>query len=361
MYEPGFFAFTDQLKAISKSGDPLELVERHIDFEVFRPALEAALGYGDRPKGGRPPYDPVLMFKILVLGTMNNLSDDRIEFMIRDRLSWLRFLGFSLGETMPDGKTIWLFREKLTNAGAFEKLFEEFGELLRARGYESRSGQIADATVVSSPRQRMTDEERARAKKGESASQIWDKPEKARQKDVDARWTMKRVKMRKIDRDGKSGEGGGLLCEMKHGYKNHVSIDRKWRFVRCWSATDAARHDGHELENILDMGNSCKTVWADSAYLSAKNEAMLEEKGFKSQIHRKKPKGKPMPRHVSGANAKRSKMRACVEHVFADQKGPMEFTIRSVGLVRAEGRIAMTNLGYNMRRLICIERRMSAG
>ena len=184
----------------------------------------------------------------------------------------------------------------------------------------------------------------------------------ARQKDVDARWTMKRARMRKSDRGGKSGEGGaGVLCEMRHGYKNHVTIDRKWRFVRRWTATDAARHDGHELENILDMGNSCKTVWADSAYLSAKNEAMLEERGFKSQIHRKKPNGKPMPKHVSGANAKRSKMRACVEHVFADQNGPMDFSIRSVGLVRAEGRTATANICYNMRHAAFLGRRMAAG
>ena len=301
------------------------------------------------------------MFKILILGAMNNLSDEGIERMILDRLSWLRFLGFQLGESIPDEKTIWLFREKLTNAGAFEKLFADYEKQLRAKGYEPRQGQIADATVVSAPRQRMTDEEKARAKKGESASEIWDKPEKARQKDVDARWTMKRVKMRKIDGGGKSGEGGGGLCEMKHGYKNHVSIDRKWRLVRRWSATDAARHDGHELENLLDMNNGCKTVWADSAYLSAANEAMLEKRGFKSQIHRKKPKGKPMPRHVSGANAKRSKKRACVEHVFADQKGPMDFSIRSVGLARAEARIATVNICYNMRRAVYLGRRMAAG
>ena len=101
---------------------------------------------------------------------MNNLSDERIQYMILDRISWLRFLDFKLGETIPDRNTIWLFREKLTKAGAFEKLFQEYDEQLRAKGYEARSGQIADATVVSAPRQRMTDEERARAKKGESAS-----------------------------------------------------------------------------------------------------------------------------------------------------------------------------------------------
>ena len=111
------------------------------------------------------------------------------------------------------------------------------------------------------------------------------------------------------------------------------------------------------------MDNNCKTVWADSAQLSAKNQAMLKREGFKSQIRCKKPVGKPMPRLASRANEKRSKKRACVERVFADQKGAMEFTIRSVGLVRAEKRIAMSNLGYDMHRLICIclERRMAAG
>ena len=97
MYELGFFAFAAQMKAISKSGGPLELIERLVDFEAFRPTLDAALDYGDRPKGGRPPYDPVTMFKILILGAMNNLSDEGIERMILDWLGRLRFLGFQLG------------------------------------------------------------------------------------------------------------------------------------------------------------------------------------------------------------------------------------------------------------------------
>ena len=84
--------------------------------------------YGPRPKGGRPPYDPVMMFKVLVLATLHGQSDDRMEFLIRDRLSWMRFLGLHLGETTPDAKTIWLYREKLTKAGAFKQVFEAFGK-----------------------------------------------------------------------------------------------------------------------------------------------------------------------------------------------------------------------------------------
>ncbi len=139
MHAPGLFDLSDHLARLSATGDPLEALERHVDFEAFRTVLMEALGYGVRAKGGRPPYDPVTMFKVLVLASMHNLSDEGMEFLIRDRLSWLRFLRFQIGEPTPDQKTIWLLREKLTQekltqSGAFKSLFAAFEEqTLRAR------------------------------------------------------------------------------------------------------------------------------------------------------------------------------------------------------------------------------------
>ena len=178
MHVPGLFDLSDHLARLSATGDPLEALERHVDFEAFRTVLMEALGYGVRAKGGRPPYDPVTMFKVLVLASMHNLSDERMEFLIRDRLSWLRFLRFEIGEPTPDQKTIWLFREKLTQekltqSGAFKSLFAAFEEQLCERGYKPTGGQIVDATLVSAPRQRMRKEEKERARAGESASAIW--------------------------------------------------------------------------------------------------------------------------------------------------------------------------------------------
>ena len=83
-----------------------------MDFEAFRPELEKALAYSDGSKGGRPPFDPVLMFKILVIQTLNNLSDERTEYLINDRLSFMCFLGLGLSDRVPDAKTLWLFREQ---------------------------------------------------------------------------------------------------------------------------------------------------------------------------------------------------------------------------------------------------------
>ena len=128
---------------------------------------------GIAPRGGRPPYDPVVMFKVLVLASLHNLSAGRMAFLIRDRLGRLRFLGFQIGKTTPDQKTIWLFREKLTQAGAFKRLFAAFEDQLRDRDDKPTGGQIVDATLVSALGPRMTQEEKAGAKAGESASDIW--------------------------------------------------------------------------------------------------------------------------------------------------------------------------------------------
>ena len=132
--QPGFFDLEDRLARLSAKGDELERLSAVVDFELFRPELERAVPRSDRAKGGRPPFDHVLMFKVLILQTQNNLSDERTEFYLRDRLSWMRFLGLGLGDPVPDANTIWTFREALTKAGAIEPLFALFDQALRACG-----------------------------------------------------------------------------------------------------------------------------------------------------------------------------------------------------------------------------------
>ena len=110
--QPGLFDVDERLKRLSDIGDQLEAFSAVVDFEVFRPELEAALRYGDGSKGGRPPFDPVMMFQILVLQAQTILSDERTEYLIKDRLSFMRFLGLSLTDKVPDAKTIWAFRER---------------------------------------------------------------------------------------------------------------------------------------------------------------------------------------------------------------------------------------------------------
>ena len=356
--QPGFFDVDDRLKRLSDMGDQLEAFGFAVDFEAFRPELVAALSYSNGSQGGRPPFDPVMMFKILVIQAANNLSDERAEFLINDRLSFMRFLGLSLSDRVPDARTIWLFRERLTKAGAINALFDRFDTALRAAGYIAMSGQIVDASLIAAPRQHNTDDEKKAIKEGRIPDSWRDKPAKLRQKDRDARWTVKFTK-------AKPREDGSLpsvdLAIPVFGYQNHISIDRGFGFIRKWSATDAATYEGRRLrEGLLDKTNTAAGVWADTAYRSAANETFMERNGFISHIHRKKPKGRAMPEAIRRANAAKSKIRSRVEHVFAEQKDRMELFIRTVGIARATVKIGMTNLVYNIKRLVFLCRTAAA-
>ncbi len=132
-----------------------------------------------------------MMFKILIAQTQHSLSDERMEFLINGRLSFLRFLSLGLGDKVPDAKRIWAFRERLTEAKAVEGLFSRFEAALREAGFIAMSGQIVDASLVVAPKQSNSEEEKRRVKASESAKRIWgDKPAKARQKDISACWTL---------------------------------------------------------------------------------------------------------------------------------------------------------------------------
>jgi len=173
MEQRSLFGLSEHLERLSKHGDPLEVLDATVDFECFRGWLVEGLGYGDGGKGGRPPFDPSSMFKALILQAQHNLSDARMEFMIRDRLSWMRFLGFDLGAPTPDENTIRHFRNRLTETGTLKRVMKAFDWQLRKKGYIPMSGQIADASLVAAPRQRNTEGEKEAIKAGKSAPEIW--------------------------------------------------------------------------------------------------------------------------------------------------------------------------------------------
>jgi IS5 family transposase len=129
-------------------------------------------------------------------------------------------------------------------------------------------------------------------------------------------------------------------------------VDRAYGLIRKWTATHAAAHDGTRLEDVLDRSNTACDVWADTAYRSAQNEEMIARRGFVSRIHRKKPKGREMPERARISNARKSRVRSAVEHVFAHQKGLMGSVVRTIRIARAREEISMANLAYNMHRLV---------
>ena len=241
--QPGFFDVEERLRELSAKGDDLERLNALVEFEAFRPELERAVPRSDRAKGGRPPYDHVLMFKVLILQASHSLSDERTEYLIKDRLSFMRFLGLSLSDRVPDANSIWNFREGMTRARiadqpAIEILFRRFDAMLQASGYIAMGGQIIDATMVAAPKQRNTEDEKRALKEGRIPEAWRDRPAKLAQKDRDARWTIKHSK-------AKPAEDGAKRVDITvplFGYKNHLGIDRRHGLIRSWAATDAARH-----------------------------------------------------------------------------------------------------------------------
>jgi IS5 family transposase len=354
----GFFDLDERYAALSKSGDPLERLSDVVDFEIFRDELERVLKRSDRRKGGRPPMDAVMMFKILVIQALWGLSDEQVEYQVRDRLSFMRFLGLDLSGRVPDYSTVWRFREVLAEAGAIESLFARFDAELKAHGYFALGGQIVDASIVEAPKQRLSREEKEQVKRGERPN--W-KPAKAAHKDVEARWTIKRGRVKKKPGPAlKPSERltSGLLIPA-FGYKSHINVDRRHRLIRRWQVSHAAAYDGDQLPRLLDPDVFDSRVWGDTAYRSAANERAIAKAGRRSMIHFRKPKGRRMPGPHQRANRARSKVRSAVEHVFAEQKARMGLFIRSVGLARAKMKIGMANLAYNMRRLVWLDKSMT--
>src|ERR1700675_1552807 len=286
MGQLGFFDLNRRYESLTEKNDPLVAIAAMVPFESFRPKLHTALIKGElrrseaerKNSAGRKPWDEVVIFKALVLQALYNLSDDQAEYQLRDRLSFMRFLGLGLEDAVPDAKTLWLYREALAKAGAVEELFDLFDGFLKDKGYLAMGGQIIDATIVSAPKQHNSREENETIKEGETPQDWKSELAKNRQKDKDARWTKKHERS-------------------YFGYKNHIGVDRRHKFVRRYAVSDAS------------------------------------------------------------ANTTRSKVRARVEYVFGDQKNGMGAElVRTIGIVRARCKIGMTNLVYNMRRFVCLER-----
>jgi transposase len=222
MKQKGFFDEEDCLKKLSSLGDPLEKLNEYISWENFRGILTKALKKEAQGPGGRPPFDYVMMFKILILQKLYNMADGKTGFRINDRLSFRRFLRIQLYDTVPDAKTIWNFRESLKTAKVLDTIFYRFTEQLEKEKIITYSGSIADASFVDAPKQRNTKAENKEIKEG-NIPEGWQAEKNANklaQKDTDARWAAKRK-------------------ERHYGYKDHIKIDKKSKIITEYRVTGA--------------------------------------------------------------------------------------------------------------------------
>lgn len=345
-----------QYRSVDEGGDLFSILEHQqkqstrslginklnkvINWEDFRPALESLLGYDkrDESKGGRPPFEPVFMFKVLVLQRFHGLSDEATEVQISDRFSFLEFLGLRPGDSVPDQNTIWDFREALEKDGrsGTRRLFECFEQKLNEEGLIGREGSIVDASFVDAPRQRNTRAENKSIKQGSRPDGFEQDTAKGRQKDCEARWAVKNK-------------------ETHYGYKNHLKVDAKSKLIIGFATTPANVHDSQVFTELVDENDHA--VFADSAYLSDANEAhILDKCNAQDFVILKAQRNKPLCDEDKVTNKLRSRIRVRVEHVFGRITQMAMDRLNTIGSKRAQQHNAMSNLVYNMDRYALLAR-----
>jgi IS5 family transposase len=294
------YGFWDQdlrLSKLSHLGDPLDKLNKGVNFEIFREILEDRLDKEPQGKGGRPPYDYVMMFKILILQRYYNLSDDQVEYQINDRMSFMRFLNLSIADDIPDSKTVWYFRERLIDLDIVEELFSLFLNELEKLQLIINEGKIIDASFVEVPRQRNSREENGQIKEGMIPTRIENNSHVKSQKDTDARWTQKN----KVN---------------YFGYKNHVKQDAGSKIIVGYTVTDASVHDSQTMEALLNSHDKGEAFYADSAYSGEPQEKIISEKEMKNIVREKGYRNHPLTEKQKSDNREKSKVRARVEHIF---------------------------------------------
>jgi IS5 family transposase len=343
------FGVETQLEKLAKMNDPLLSMKEKIDWEVFRETIEKAIRKPDYNKGGRPAWDAVLMFKIVILQQWYNLADGNTEYQINDRLSFQRFLGIECGEKVPDCNTIWDFKQALADKQVDRELFDLFNRILEEKGVITHNGSIIDATFV-------TVDKRHTTKKDDEALKEWETPQDLldscterlekgeikgtenvmRQTDMDARWT-------------KKGD------ESFFGYKDHVKCDRDSKIITEFTVTDASVHDSQELINLVDKDD--KTVDMDSGYAGEglRQTVLGKCPEIELNVCARAYRNRPLTEEEKAINRVISHRRCRIEHIFGYMTRFMGgLTLRCHGIRRAYRDICNKNLAYNLKRFVFI-------
>lgn len=327
------FDENNRLKKLEKMGDVLSKMDKVINWEIFRPILDRAIPREKNPLGGRPPYDNLLIYKIIVIKRLFNLSAEETEYQINDRLSFMKFLHLGLGDAVPDAKTIWLYEEKLAKSGTDKELFELLNKQIEEAGYITRAGSIVDATFIEAPKRKNTKEQREKLKNGEIPEEWVDEnhPQKTMQRDLDATWAVKNN-------------------EAHFGYKDTVKVDAESKIIVDFNATTASMNDKVAAEGIFDEKDCI--AYGDCAYPSLELPENVENRICESPT-----KNHPLSTEQKERNHAKAAVRCRVEHVFA---GMVQMvggtTLRCKNLVRAKFNITMLNMVYNMRRFVFLAR-----
>jgi IS5 family transposase len=311
----------------------LDKIHQIIDFREIEKILKK--NYKKRASAdGRPAYPPLPMFKLLLLQRWYGLSDPGLEEALLDRISFIRFSGFSLTSSLPDHSTICRFRNTLLELGLYEKLFEEIMKQLESKGLLVResNGAIVDATIIeSSRRPRKVVEIMPEDRKEEKTETL---PAVTYSDDIEATWIKK----------GK---------RPYYGYKAHVSVDAKDGYVLGGHVTPANVADTTELERLINESRlpEGSMVLADKGYASEKNRTLLKDKGYTDGIMDKAARNKPLTIAQIIINKLISSVRYKVERSIGTLKRGYHFSrMRYIGLKKGNMEFLLNATTFNLKK-----------
>jgi len=342
----------------------IEVLNEFIDWEIFRATLEKRVRKENYDKGGRPPYDVIIMLKIIILQHFNgNLSNDKTEEWLNCRLDWILFLRLTLGEALPDSNTIRNFKEALGSEG-MKELFDLLNAQLLDEGIIMKCGTINDGSFVDVPRRRTTTkDENESLKNGEVPDSL--KPIENPQTDAEKAHNNR---VSQIDTDATWAKKGE---ETHFGYKAHPAIDEKSKIVTEITVTTASTHDVVMFVylvclNAIALGldaESAFTVFVDSGYTGEKHAELLKEMFPLIQllVCKKATKNKPLTDLEKAYNHAISTRRCRGEHVFGSITNDMGGMRTScIGLERNTRDIVGKFLAYNLKRAVFLRKKKIA-
>jgi IS5 family transposase len=303
----GQLGFADAVVGTGNAG-PLDRIVDLVRWYRFDKLLDSLRNDGP----GRAAWPVLVLFKALLVGSLYGLSERELEEALADRLSFRRFVGLGLEQSVPDHSTLNRFRNELVRLGLYDKLFAELDKQLEAAGVVLKRGTMLDATVI----------ETVAARPGEGRPSS----------DPEAGFTR---------RQGKAGSS--------FGYKAHVGVDEGSGLIRVVLTTPANVNDTVPAD-LLIRGDE-RVVWGDGAYHTHARQARLEQAGVKARLARRANRHHALSARLKLYNRLIARRRAAVETTFATLKNRMRLTvIRYRGLARAGAQVTLAAIAFNLRR-----------
>jgi IS5 family transposase len=336
------FGFADYVVVNRKRTTFLDGIAAMLDWQRIEKLLKCGLGRTNEITAGAKAYPAIQMFKILLLQQWYGLSDQDAESAMFDRISFIRFTGFSLEGAIPDHTTICRFRNMLVTKELLQLLLDEVNGQMEKQGKLVKRGTAVDASIISSaarPRKVVDVESVVRDREEDTlADNVQPKVSVSYSHDRDAAWTKK----------GK---------EFHYGYKAHTSVDVDSGLILANHATPANHSDTGELETLVKASRlpAKSRVYGDKGYTSAGNSRILKQHKCKDGIMNRAYRNRPLTERERKRNKLISKKRYIVERVFGTLKQHYGMGRASyLGILKVQGELLLSSLAYNLKRALFI-------